>query len=129
DALIQLARSEMARLAGVSATPALARVFRWPQSMPQYVVGHRVRLDRIARLLARHPGLSLAGASYRGVGIPDCIASGSAAAGDALEQIGAAAGRSLPPPTPTPPPRRLFAERHRHFPGAAHFPLRPFPPS
>jgi len=91
DALIQLARSEMARLAGVSATPALARVFRWPQSMPQYVVGHRVRLDRIARLLARHPGLSLAGASYRGVGIPDCIASGSAAAGDALEQIGAAA--------------------------------------
>jgi protoporphyrinogen/coproporphyrinogen III oxidase len=91
DVLIHLARSEMARIAGVSATPALARVFRWPQSMPQYVVGHRARLDRIAQLLARHPGLSLAGASYSGVGIPDCIASGWTAAEDAITQIGAAA--------------------------------------
>ena len=91
DALIHLARSEMGRIAGVSATPALARVFRWPQSMPQYVVGHRLRLERLGQLLARHPGLALAGASYRGVGIPDCIASGWTAAGDALEQIGAAA--------------------------------------
>ncbi len=91
DVLIHLARSEMARIAGASATPALTRVFRWPQSMPQYVVGHRARLDRIAQLLAHHPGLSLAGASYRGVGIPDCIASGWTAAGDALERIGAAA--------------------------------------
>src|SRR5262249_5014745 len=91
DALIQLARSEMARLAGVSATPALARGVRWPQSMPQYVVGPRARLGRIGRLLARHPGVSLAGASRRGVGVPECIAPGSAAGGDALEQIGAAA--------------------------------------
>jgi oxygen-dependent protoporphyrinogen oxidase len=91
DVLIHLARSEMARIAGVSATPALARVFRWPQSMPQYVVGHRARLDRIAQLVQRHPRLSLAGASYSGVGIPDCIASGWAAAGDAIAQIGAAA--------------------------------------
>jgi len=91
DVLIHLARSEMSRIAGVSATPALARVFRWPQSMPQYVVGHRARLDRIAQLLVRHPGLSLAGASYSGVGIPDCIASGWTAAEDVIAQIGAAA--------------------------------------
>ena len=91
DVLIHLARSEMARIAAVSATPALTRVFRWPQSMPQYIVGHRARLDRIAQLVARHPGLSLAGASYSGVGIPDCIASGWTAAGDAIAQIGAAA--------------------------------------
>jgi len=91
DVLIHLARSELARIAGVSATPVLARVFRWPQSMPQYVVGHRARLDRMTQLLERHRGLALAGASYRGVGIPDCIASGWTAAGDALEQIGAAA--------------------------------------
>jgi oxygen-dependent protoporphyrinogen oxidase len=81
----------MSRIAGVSATPALARVFRWPQSMPQYVVGHRARLDRIAQLVARHPGVSLAGASYSGVGIPDCIASGWTAAENAIARIGAAA--------------------------------------
>ena len=59
--------------------------------MPQYVVGHLERLERLDRLLRGVPGLLLAGASYRGVGIPDCIASGWAAAGSALEQLGAAA--------------------------------------
>lgn len=91
DQLIALARGELRRLSGVTATPALARVFRWPRSMPQYVVGHLERLERLGQLLQGFPGLLLAGASYRGVGIPDCIASGWAAAGSALEQLGAAA--------------------------------------
>ena len=77
--LIALARDEIAFL-GVSATPALTRVHRWPLGMPQYVLGHPDRLERIEAALAAHPGLALAGAAYRGVGIPDCIASGEAAA-------------------------------------------------
>lgn len=91
DQLIALARTELRRLCGVTATPALARVYRWPRSMPQYVVGHLERLERLDQLLRGAPGLLLAGASYRGVGIPDCVASGWAAAGSALEQLGAAA--------------------------------------
>jgi protoporphyrinogen/coproporphyrinogen III oxidase len=91
DQLIALARTELRRLYGVTATPALTRVYRWPRSMPQYVVGHLERLERLDQLMRGVPGLLLAGASYRGVGIPDCIASGWAAAGNALEQLGAAA--------------------------------------
>jgi oxygen-dependent protoporphyrinogen oxidase len=49
--------------------------------MPQYVLGHPERLARIDAALERHPGLALAGAAYRGVGIPDCIRSGEEAAG------------------------------------------------
>jgi oxygen-dependent protoporphyrinogen oxidase len=48
--------------------------------MPQYHVGHRARLDRIERLATRLPGLLLAGSAYRGVGVPDCITQGWAAA-------------------------------------------------
>lgn len=91
DRLVDLARHELAQLFGVSAAPALTRVFRWPRSIPQYVVGHLARLERISTLAAGHPGLLLAGASYRGVGIPDCIASGWAAAQAALDSMGAAA--------------------------------------
>lgn len=91
EQLVGLARNELAQLFGVTAAPALARVFRWPRSIPQYVVGHLPRLERIAGLAAGHPGLLLAGASYRGVGIPDCIASGWAAAQAALDTMGAAA--------------------------------------
>lgn len=89
--LQDLARAELARLFGVTAAPLLARVFRWRRSMPQYVVGHGARLERIGARLERHSGLTLAGASYHGVGIPDCIVSGWAAADAALKSVGAAA--------------------------------------
>jgi oxygen-dependent protoporphyrinogen oxidase len=48
--------------------------------MPQYTLGHLDRLAAIERRLGHHPGLALAGNAYRGVGLPDCIASGEAAA-------------------------------------------------
>ncbi len=48
--------------------------------MPQYLLGHTGRVERIEQRLAALPGLRVAGASYKGVGVPDCIASGWAAA-------------------------------------------------
>lgn len=86
-----IARRELEQVFGLRATPALVRVFRWPRAMPQYVVGHGARLERIDRLVAGHPGLILAGASYRGVGIPDCVSSGWSAADRLLHTAGVAA--------------------------------------
>jgi oxygen-dependent protoporphyrinogen oxidase len=48
--------------------------------MPQYRVGHLSRIDTIERRVAGLPGLTLAGAAYRGVGLADCVRSGEAAA-------------------------------------------------
>jgi oxygen-dependent protoporphyrinogen oxidase len=50
-------------------------------------VGHLDRLAEIERRLATLPGLLLAGGSYRGVGIPDCIKSGWAAADAAAAHV------------------------------------------
>jgi oxygen-dependent protoporphyrinogen oxidase len=80
DALIALAWREATERLGVTAPPALTRVHRWPRGMPQYVLGHPQRVARIEAAAATHPGLFLAGNAYRGVGIPDCIASGERAA-------------------------------------------------
>jgi oxygen-dependent protoporphyrinogen oxidase len=77
--LVALARAELARV-GIEAEPHLTRIQRWPGGMPQYVLGHPERLARIDAALERHPGLALAGAAYRGVGIPDCTRSGEEAA-------------------------------------------------
>jgi protoporphyrinogen/coproporphyrinogen III oxidase len=79
DELVALAREEL-RTLGIAAEPARTWIHRWPGGMPQYVLGHLERLARIEAAVARRPGLALAGAAYRGVGIPDCIASGEAAA-------------------------------------------------
>jgi oxygen-dependent protoporphyrinogen oxidase len=92
ESLRALVRAELASVHGVSAEPELWRIFRWPRGMPQYTLGHRERLARIERRVAELPGLALAGASYRGVGIPDCVSSGWAAAdGTAVRLRGAAA--------------------------------------
>ena len=55
--------------------------------MPQYAVGHLDRVAAIEGRAAALPGVALAGAAYRGVGIPDCMRSGETAA-DRLEGEG-----------------------------------------
>jgi len=80
DKLVQMAQTELANTLQITATPHLQRIYRWPQAMPQYTLGHLDRLAQIDARLEHHPGLLLAGAAYRGVGIPDCIAAGEAAA-------------------------------------------------
>lgn len=91
ESLVDLARADLAHLLGVTQPAARAVVSRWPHAMPQYVIGHRARLERIEQRVRAHPGLALAGASYRGVGIPDCIADGRAAVDAVLAGVGAAA--------------------------------------
>jgi oxygen-dependent protoporphyrinogen oxidase len=86
DDLRRLVRAELAEVHGITDRPLFWRIFRWPDALPQYTVGHGGRLDRIAGRLERLPGLFLAGASYRGVGIPDCVASGWQAAGAAVSR-------------------------------------------
>jgi protoporphyrinogen/coproporphyrinogen III oxidase len=87
DELVQLALAEVGDLLGARGEPLLTRVERWAGAMPQYHVGHVARVARIDSGLARHPGLALAGAAYTGVGIPQVIASGQAAATRCLELI------------------------------------------
>jgi oxygen-dependent protoporphyrinogen oxidase len=80
DALVARARDELRAALGITAPPLLTRLHRWPASMPQYRVGHLTRVEMIERVSGALPGLSLAGAAYRGVGIADCVRSGEAAA-------------------------------------------------
>jgi oxygen-dependent protoporphyrinogen oxidase len=87
SALLTTVRDELASLLGVRAQPLFTRIARWPAAMPQYHVGHLQRLARLEAHVAAHPGLYLAGNAYRGVGIPDCIASGEAAAEALFEAL------------------------------------------
>lgn len=72
-ALVDAAERELAAILGVRVAPLWTRAFRWDLAMPQYVVGHLDRVDRIEALAAAEPGLALAGGAYRGSGIPDTV--------------------------------------------------------
>jgi protoporphyrinogen/coproporphyrinogen III oxidase len=72
--------ADLRQLLGIKAKPLFTEVAKWDKSMPQYEVGHLDRVKEIESALGELPGLALAGNSYRGAGIPDCIRSGEAAA-------------------------------------------------
>jgi oxygen-dependent protoporphyrinogen oxidase len=86
--LVKMVRDEMQEMLGITATPVLTKVYRWHKANPQYDVGHLDLVDEIESLAAKHPGIYLAGAAYRGVGVPDCIADGKRAAQAIVAKIG-----------------------------------------
>jgi oxygen-dependent protoporphyrinogen oxidase len=73
-------KNDLRDLLGAQGEPLFTEVSKWRDSMPQYEVGHLQRLESIEKDLDQLPGLVLAGNSYRGAGIPDCIRSGERAA-------------------------------------------------
>ena len=83
-----LARADLRAIMGIDATPVFVSVTRWPAAMPQYPPGHLERLEAVERDLQGAPGIVLAGAGYRGIGIPDCIRQGAEAARRLTELLG-----------------------------------------
>lgn len=85
DELVARLHAELTRALGLCSEPLEFRVARWPRSFPQYRPGHLERVARVEQELDRRlPGVVLAGAAYRGVGLAACIGQGRAAAHRAL---------------------------------------------
>jgi len=84
DSLLAIARRELKRILGLTASPIFHSISRWPRSMAQYNMGHLARIQQIKDRTVRIPGLHLAGNAYEGIGIPDCIRTGRAAAKEIL---------------------------------------------
>lgn len=84
--IVELVRGELAEILGIRAHPVASAVFRFPDGTPQYEVGHAGRVSRLEELVP--PSMYLVGSSYRGVGIPNCIADGRRAARDIRDRNG-----------------------------------------
>ena len=84
DELAALAAAELTTATGVRGGPVATRVTRWGGALPQYTVGHLDRVAAIRSAVAAQPGLAVCGAAYDGVGVPACVATARAAAGQVL---------------------------------------------
>ena len=74
--LVEVATETLRPLVGIRGTPERAWVHRWAEGMPQYRVDHKEWLGGVDQESAKYPDLFLCGASYRGIGVPDCIRQG-----------------------------------------------------
>lgn len=86
--LLELALSDVARSLGIQAKPVSCIIYKWLDAMPNYHLQHPELVRSLEGKMERlYPGVLLAGCSYYGVGIPDCIANGEAAAKQIVRDI------------------------------------------
>ncbi|XP_044527899.1 protoporphyrinogen oxidase isoform X2 [Gracilinanus agilis] len=84
----QQAQEAVATQLGLKKSPSQSLVSLHKSCIPQYTLGHWQRLEAAAQFLANHQlPLTLAGASYEGVSVNDCIESGRRASAHVLKEF------------------------------------------
>lgn len=83
-----LVRREIGPLLGLRGEPVAHKVYRYPQGIPQYNVGHSKRVRRVEGWLSQLPGLFVTGNAYRGVSVNDCVFEGGRVAEEVLKFMG-----------------------------------------
>lgn len=72
----------------IEGNPDFTVVSRWKQAMPQYVVGHKKRVEEARRELEKEfPMVGIAGSSFGGFDLPDCVEQGKAAARQLFDRL------------------------------------------
>ncbi|WP_186580053.1 protoporphyrinogen oxidase [Aquibacillus kalidii] len=81
EELFNFARGDIKKALGLEVDPVISEVTNWSDNMPNYQKEHAdVVQDLEAELETNYPGIYIAGCSYYGVGIPDCIKNGKVTA-------------------------------------------------
>lgn len=86
--LLQIALEDIRKSLKISEEPVAAEVTNWSEQMPNYLISHPKSVAALEnRFAENYPGVFLAGCSYYGVGIPDCIENGIETAKKILESV------------------------------------------
>ncbi|WP_100403356.1 protoporphyrinogen oxidase [Bacillus sp. FJAT-42315] len=84
----QIVLEDLNKTMAITTTPDFTIVSRWKKAMPQYTVGHKQRMaDMYEQVDKELPGLFIAGSSFEGLGLPDCIDQGEVAVQNVLQFV------------------------------------------
>ncbi|OLF15515.1 protoporphyrinogen oxidase [Actinophytocola xanthii] len=81
---VETIHQDLRRVFGISGRPVFSFDHLWRRAIPEYQVGHRARMDAGLAEVARLGGLHLAGNTYHGVGVNDCVRDARRVAADVL---------------------------------------------
>ena len=80
--------ADLSSIIDIKGKPDFTVITRWKEDRPQYRVGHQQRVEGARKELAENfPHVKLAGASYAGVGLPDCVDQGKAAVVEVIQEL------------------------------------------
>lgn len=88
DEITKIVLEDLNKTMNITMDPNFVVVSRWKDSMPQYTVGHKERINKVKENASKElPGVFLVGSSFEGLGIPDCIDQGEAAVKKVLDYL------------------------------------------
>lgn len=77
EELIDLALSDLEKSLQLNEKPIVSNITKWMNQMPTYQKSHPETVEKLEKILENNfPGIFIAGCSYYGAGIPDCIENG-----------------------------------------------------
>lgn len=86
EEITEIVLNDLNKIMNITQKPEFSVITRWKNAMPQYTVGHKERIAGVrGRMGDELPGVFLAGSSYEGIGVPDCIEQGEKAVDDVLD--------------------------------------------
>ncbi|TMN23045.1 protoporphyrinogen oxidase [Lentibacillus cibarius] len=86
EEITDIVLNDLNKTMNITQKPEFSVISRWKRAMPQYTVGHNERIANVRESMRMElPGVFLAGSSYEGVGIPDCIGQGEQAVANVLD--------------------------------------------
>lgn len=88
EELLEVAMQDIQISLSITGEPVTYDVTKWHDVMPNYHIRHHQIVQSLEKKMANHyPNVILAGCSYYGVGIPDCIANGEKTADLIVEKL------------------------------------------
>ncbi|EIT85835.1 protoporphyrinogen oxidase [Fictibacillus macauensis ZFHKF-1] len=88
EEILQAVLEDLKNIMGITDQPTFYYVSRWVKSMPQYEVDHKQHWETLQENLTKqYPDIYAAGASYEGVGLPDCVASAEKAVENIIQKL------------------------------------------
>lgn len=80
--------SDLRQTMKIEQDPLFTVVTRWKNASPQYMVGHKDRVAKAKKEIQQQfPMIKLAGSSYEGLGLPDCVDQGKAAGNEIIKEL------------------------------------------
>jgi len=88
DEIEKIVLADLGEILEIKGKPDFTVITRWKEDRPQYRVGHKQRIGEARiEIKSKFPQVKLAGASYEGVGLPDCINQGKSAVREVLDEL------------------------------------------
>ena len=87
EGMLEAVKQDLEISLGITAEPEMVTHIPWLRGIPQYELGHGVRVKTIMQEVRSQPELYLTGNAYYGVGVNDCVRDAKRVADTILEAV------------------------------------------